>query len=161
MGEFMTFVAHNSPAPAAPETEELINDPFFPDLDLLAFREAMRVDSVTTAQRAKHALYTAMLDVNRRLARWSEDQRNTGYHKLVDVPGKAFQPAGVREHLYKQAVWSLAKACLIERYRDYDTTNSKGKNPELEEDSAADYRRDAAWAISDITGKPRITVELI
>lgn len=157
----MTFVAHNSPAPAAPATEKLINDPFFPDLDLLAFREAMRVDSVTTVPRAKHALYTAMLDVNRRLASWSEDQRNNGYHALTDVPAKAFQPSDAREHLYTRAVWSLAKACLIERYRDYDTTNSKGKNPEQEEDSAADYRRDAAWAINDITGKPRITVELI
>lgn len=160
-GENMSFIAHNSPAPQAPETEILVNDPFFPDLDLLAFRSAMRIDAVTTTQRARHALYTAMLDANQRLASWAERQRQSGYHTLMDVPGKAFLPHDARLHLYCRAVWSLAKANLIERYRDYDTTHAKGKDVEIEEDAAADYRRDAAWAINDIADLPRVTVELI
>lgn len=149
-------------ATGAPEsTAELKNYPFFPDLKIQEFRDAMRVDNVATMDRAAHALLAAMMEANRRLAGWMLDQIEGGINALVDAEPGPGQPEGEKEQLYLRAVYCLAKANLVERYRDYDSTgNASGRADQLEE-SIDDLRRDAAWAINDITGLPRSTVELI
>ena len=155
----MTFIP-SSPA-TADEAPPINNHPFFPAVELAEFRSIMRVDNVATAQRARHALYTAMLDVNGRLTDWMLDQLGNGYEKLADVPERPGQPAGARAALYLRAVYALGKASLTERYRDYDTTGQGKNRADDLSDNIDDLRRDASWAINDITGRPRSTIELI
>ncbi len=153
----MSFIASGSE-----QTEDnLENNPFWGDLKLSDFRESMRVDSVVTPARARYALLSAVLEANSRLVDWEETQREAGYETVGDVPARPEHPEGAYKHLYLKAVWSLAKASLIERYRDYDTTHSGHTNAEDLNPVADDYRRDAAWAINDIRGIHRVTVELI
>lgn len=153
----MSFIASGNQ-----QTEDNVkNNPFWGDLELSAFRSAMRVDSVVTPERARHSLITAMLEANSRLVTWQEQQQAKGYDTVADVPPRPEHPEGALQHLYLKAVWSLAKAQLIERYRDYDTTNSGHSNADELNPVADDYRRDAAWAINDILGIHRTTVELI
>lgn len=157
----MSFVAPNSPPPAAEEDVTLDNHAFFPGLKLTEFREAMRIDSVTTRERAQHALEAAMIEVNDRLWDWAEIQMAEGHAALLDVPASRGQPEGANKRLYLRAVWCLAKAQLVERYRDYDTTKAGHDKADDLEPAADDYRRDAAWAINDLTRTARTTVELI
>lgn len=153
----MSFIASG----ATPAEDSLNNTAFWPELSVDGFRTAMRVDSVTTPERARQALSIAVLDVNRRLLPWQQAQQAAGHATWKDVPPRPDQPEGGLEHLYLNAVWCLAKATLIERYRDYDTTHQGQTNEADAPDIAADYRRDGSWAISDLTGQPRTTVELI
>lgn len=155
----MSFIA-SSTVPTSIEAV-IQNYPFFPQLNLSDFRAAMRVDAVATTERAQHALLTALLEVNTRLRLWVAKQQAAGINTLAAVPEKPCHPAGTNNNLYLQAVYCLAKAQLVERYRDYDSTkNGHDKADELEP-VADDYRRDAAWAINDLIGAPRTTVELI
>lgn len=155
----MAFVA-SSPAPDE-SCQPIVNHPFFPEIELQKFRDTMRVDNVATANRARHALYAAMLEVNGRLANWMLDQQAAGHNSLSETPEKPGHPTGANAELYSRAVYSLAKSSLVERYRDYDTTG-KGASRADELDSSIDeLRRDAAWAINDLIGTPRTTVELI
>jgi hypothetical protein len=67
----------------------------------------------------------------------------------------------VHTHRYIRAVGSLAKAFVTETHRDVDATAAGEKKSEVLDPTIADLRRDARWAISDILGIPRTTVELI
>ncbi|MEQ5834233.1 head completion/stabilization protein [Marinobacter sp. NFXS9] len=143
------------------EPVTITNAAFFPDLDLDTFREAIRLDGTVTNERAVPALEIAMSDVNGQLAEWMQEQQAAGATALDEVAQPAWQPDGYYTRLYKRAVWSLAKANLVERYRDYDTTGTGHDRADALEPTDGDYRRDAAWAIADILGNHRTTVELI
>ncbi|MCC5811311.1 MAG: head completion/stabilization protein [Ectothiorhodospiraceae bacterium] len=153
----MSFVAANGTDSA----QTISNNGFWPDLELSTYRDAMRVDNVATAERAAHALEASMLSVNRRLLTFQRYQQDVGHEKADEIPARPGERAGDIIHLYKRAVWNLAKAELIERYRDYDATGDGHGRADALGDTVDDHRRYAAWAIQDIKGEPRTTVELI
>lgn len=144
-------------------TEPVIitNAAFFPDLNLQEFRDSMRLDGTVTDERAKHALEAGMFDANRSLSEYMTAQQGLGFDTLEDVPDVDWQPLGTNVRLYLRAVWCLAKASLIERYRDYDATGAGHDQADAMDITGDDLRRDAAWALSDIRGANRTTVELI
>ncbi|MEX0738182.1 MAG: head completion/stabilization protein [Pseudohongiella sp.] len=143
------------------EPVTITNAPFFPDLQLQEFRDSMRLDGTVPDGRAVHALEAAMFDVNRSLSAFMQAQQDLAFQSLEDVPDADWQPMGTNVRLYLRAVWCLAKANLIERYRDYDSTGKGHDKAEAMDITGDDLRRDAAWAISDIRGVNRTTVELI
>ncbi|OEY67470.1 head completion/stabilization protein [Marinobacter sp. X15-166B] len=146
---------------ATENTAVVPNAPFFPDINLGEFRDAMRLDSTVTDERALHALEVAVFDVNSQLSGWSQTLIADGIANLEGVPVPPWQPSGAFSRLYLRAVWSMAKANLVERYRDYDSTNAGHGKADSMEPIADDYRRDASWAIADLTGTRRTVVELI
>lgn len=139
----------------------ITNAAFFPDLKLQEFRDSMRLDGTVTDERAQHALEAAMFDTNRSLAEYMKAQKELGFDNLENVPDADWQPSGTNVRLYLRAVWCLAKANLIERYRDYDATGNGHDQADAMDITGDDLRRDAAWALSDIRGANRTTVELI
>lgn len=143
------------------ETITITNASFFPDLLLKDFREAMRIDGTVTDHRAVHALEAAMYEANQLLSKWMQEQLDAGVDDIENSPQPNWQPPGYYKALYLRAVWSLAKSNLVERYRDYDSTGAGHDRAEALEMTDDDYRRDAAWALSDIRGRARTTVELI
>ena len=143
------------------EPVTITNAPFFPDLQLQEFRDSMRLDGTVPDERAVHALESGMFDVNRSLSAFMQAQKDLGFDTLEDVPDADWQPMGTNVRLYLRAVWCLAKASLIERYRDYDATGSGHDKAEAMDLTSDDLRRDASWALSDIRGVHRTTVELI
>jgi hypothetical protein len=58
-------------------------------------------------------------------------------------------------------VYCTAGAELAERYRGLDTTGTGQSAADQLTPVIDEYRRDARWAISDILGLTRTTVELI
>src|SRR5450830_795465 len=62
---------------------------------------------------------------------------------------------------YRRAVYSGVQAELVEEYRDMDTTGKGDKNTDAMEPRADTHRRNMRWALSDLLGQPRTTVELI
>jgi len=153
----MSFIAK---ADAAPETA-ITNDGFFPNIDPVNAREELRLDGTVTAARLRSALIDAITTANDELDTWKATQIAAGSATLADVPAKQIDGASVHLHRYKRAVYALTKANLTERYRDFDSTAAGNKNADQMETPIDDYRRDARWALNDILGIGRTTVELI
>lgn len=137
------------------------NGDFWPEVDPAQIREAQRIDSTITVERLRSALIEAMATVNGELEAWRLLQIAAGHATLIAVPAAEIDDESIHLHRYRRAVGCLAKAGLIERYRDYDTTARGDRKADVLENPIDDLRRDARWAISDIQGVGRTTVELI
>jgi hypothetical protein len=157
MPSLITYGTGNEEQAPAPIT----NSAFWPDIDPADFRDAMRIDSTVTPRRLDHALRAAMADINRQLSDWQAEQEESGAVMIDDVAVPGFQLPGILPELYSRAVYSTAKASLMERYRDFSATQAGSDDGEVKDLAADDYRRDARWAVSEITGSTHVTVELI
>jgi hypothetical protein len=154
-----------TPAPRQPDAVTPIgNDGFFPDINMPEMRDAMRLDSTVTNARLRPALVAAMLAINAELSRWQQRQLAQGHTTLDSVPAVQIDGISRNVALYLRAVYCSAKADLFEAYRDYDTTASAltdKKNMEWMDTAPDVQRRNARWAVNDMLGIPRNTVELI
>lgn len=148
-------------APATAGQNLIANDGFFPDVDVDHALAAMRQDGTVTPERLRAALVEAALSVNAELAGWKADQVAAGHAALEAVPAPQLDGKSAQLHRYLRALHCQARASLIERYRDYDATAAGDKTAEALLQAVEDLRRDARWAISDILGITRTTVELI
>lgn len=137
------------------------NDGWFPDIDLQDLREAMRLDGTVTQERLRQATVDAIASVNDELQPWQAARRNAGYAELASVP--ATQIDGLSGHVqrYRRAVYNLTRADLTEQYRSYDATKSGGQHAEELEATISESRRNVRWALNDIRGIARSTIELI
>ncbi|MGN7105168.1 head completion/stabilization protein [Ralstonia holmesii] len=149
------------PAPAQPGGEPIGNDGFFPDIDLDHAYAAMRLDGTVPPQRLRASLVEAVISVNAELEAWKVAQVSFGRLTLVDVPAPKIDDKSAHLHRYHRAVHCMAAAWLIERYRTIDATATGDRKAEAENLGVDDLRRDARWAISDLMGVSRTTVELI
>lgn len=149
------------PAPAQPGGEPIGNDGFFPDIDVDQAYAAMRLDGTVTPQRLRASLVEAVISVNAELDAWKVAQQSFGRNTLADVPAPKIDGKSAHLHRYYRAVLCMAVAWLIERYRTIDATATGDRKAEAENLAVDDLRRDARWAISDLMGVARTTVELI
>lgn len=166
----MSFIAlppRTAPAadtPPAPTPAIVENDGWFPDIALAEMRDTMRLDGTVTDARLVQAVVDAVLQVNRELADWQGAHAAAGVATLAAVPATRINRESRLLAQYRRAVYSTAKADLIERYRDYDTTSSSltdKKSMEWLDEAPGVQRRNAQWAIADIVGRTHLTVELI
>lgn len=160
----MSFLA---PAPTTDDGVVIKNDGFFPDIDLDAMRDTQRLDGTVTAPRLQAEVLEAMLHANDELSAWRALREAEGYTSLADVKcvdGRPVPEVGGKTALelrYTRAVFCWAHANVIERYRNFDATGAGAKLDDATRPGADELRRDAAWAINDIAGVARTTVELI
>ena len=138
------------------------NDGFYPDIQVDDFIEKNRTQDTIADGRLLQVLTTAMMDVNRELKNWQAQQTLAGYTTLNDVPAIQYGNLSELVHLYTVAVYARAKAWLLEKWRDIDTTRPDGNKRANEfENTVNDYEQEARNAISAIMGQNMITVELI
>lgn len=158
----MSFIATEpSTDPAQPAGDAIVtNDGFFPDIDLVKLRDAMRLDGTVTAARLRDAAIAAVISVNDELTAWKAGQIAAGIEALADIPPK-IGGIGVQMSRYLAAVHRTAKADLTERYRDFDTTKTGATEADKLDCTIGDDRRAARWAVRDMLGLPRSTIELI
>lgn len=150
-------VAETDPSPAV----TVPNSPFWPDINLPELKDAMRIDGTVTPGRLLGAVTEAMASVNHDLRDWRQQQLAKGYAKAEEVPTDEIAGASIILQRYLRAVGCRAKAILVERLRDFDTTTAGDKRADRLDPTIDDLRRDALWAINDIAGKSRSTIELI
>lgn len=160
----MSFIATANPPTAAAEPA-VANDGFFPDIDPAAARAACRLDGTVTPARFRPALVAAIAGVNAELAAWAATQRAAGAATLADVPATSIAGASLLVHHYLRAVHECAMADLAEAYREIDVTpQTAGKAARVTDKldlKVDEHRRNMRWAISDLLGIRRTTVELI
>ncbi|MBC3860495.1 head completion/stabilization protein [Undibacterium jejuense] len=160
----MSFIANPSTQNDASQAGIISNDGFFPDVDLPVMRDKTRIDGTVTDDRLIDATVSAIIHVNDQLNDYKQASMLLGYQRLQDIPAAQINRSSVLIAHYLRAVYCTAKADLIERYTDYDTTATSLDDKKLVgwlSNGPDDQRRNAAWAISDIIGRPHTTVELI
>ncbi len=155
-----SFVATADAMPPTPGDDIIENNGFFPNVSIAQLRGITRLDGTVTHERVREAAIDAIRSVNAELKPWRA-QVAAGYATLADVPADRIGGESELVSLYCRAVYHLAHADLTERYRDLDTTKSGGKKAEHLEETICTARRSARWALNDLRGIPRSTVELI
>lgn len=134
---------------------------FWPSVDPLTARQAMRLDGTVTPQRLRAALVEAIASVNDKLSDWRRAQQAAGFMSLASVPAEEVDGVSVLVQRWYRAVQCDAAANLAERYRSFDSTAAGHKQADEMDTTVDDLRRDARWAISDIRGVTRNVTELI
>lgn len=150
------------PAPTPTAVEVTITSSlFWPSIEPAAIREQQRLDNTITPARLRMALIEAIAATNNALLTFRQAHQELGTAKLEDIDAEAIDGTSILIHRYQRAVGSLAKALIMERTRDFDATGKGDKKAEALADPIDDCRRDHLNALADITGRPRVTVELI
>ncbi|WP_140920800.1 head completion/stabilization protein [Limnobaculum xujianqingii] len=154
--------------PVRPETEtpndgdsKVNSDSFWPEISLGELRKAMRLDGQVTTDRLMMRTIEAVAHVNDRLNEWRNNQEELGVTALSEVPASKINGESVKIWRYRNAVYSLTKALLIEGYRDIDTTREGEKHAEALATQIDTLWRDVNWAVSDIQGDSRGIAELV
>lgn len=142
----------NPQVPDSGTAQTVIEQDWWPSVDLVKAREVMRLNGTVTDDRLHESLLNAVYSVNDELIEWSETNR------LSNPDG---MPEGRLSHLYRRAVYFYAKAELVERYRDFDTTGEGDRRADDQEGIPGEARRNMRWAIRDIQGKSRTTIEAL
>lgn len=153
------FIA-NAPE-STPDDDLLENDGWFPDLSLTAIRNGTRLDGTVTEDRLRDAARYAISTINDQLTAFKALHTEAGAANLAEVNAAAIDGENRLVLLYRRAVVCTLKADLIERYRDLDTTDAGLRRASEMDPAVGEQRRNASWALRDIQGQPRTTVELI
>jgi hypothetical protein len=150
----MSFIAAASVKEEAP----LPHHPFWPEISPADFRAVIGVDGTVTTARLTHALINAITLANDELSAFRRRHEERGVTCLASIPE---EESGRLVYLYRRAVYEWAKADLMERMLGFDATAAGQKRSEAQEPVIDDHYRNAIWAIRDILGRRRTTVELI
>jgi hypothetical protein len=150
------FVAGGSSAPFT-----LSNDGFWPDIDADHLRAAQRIPASVTNPRLEVASVAAIISVNRELSAHKLQWQAAGHATLADVPADQINGQSILLAQYQRAIYCSTSVEVSERYRSFDTTSSGDKNAEELTPTIDELRRDVRWAIRDLLGIGRSTIELI
>jgi hypothetical protein len=138
--------------------KDLENSVGFPKVSIKDFRASMKQEETVSSERVRYFLSVAMIDVNREILSLANIRARDELALEIAIPDFEVNRNAL---LYKQAVYSLAMASIIEKYVSYDATNSGQQKAQELVGLDAKYRRDARWAISDLMLIKRTNVELI
>jgi hypothetical protein len=155
----MSFVA-SAATPVQPPTP-VLQDGWWPDIDLVQLRARANLDASITDERLRFSVVMACFDVNKAAWEWRQTQQAAGAQALGDVAAPEIDGQSVLMSLYLRAVTCGAQVDLYERYRGVDTTAAGDRKADTLDTTVADLRRNKLWAISDLVGRGRTTVELI
>ncbi|ECD9277484.1 head completion/stabilization protein [Salmonella enterica] len=141
--------------------EKVTAGTFWPEILLRDLRLASRIPGRTTTSRLKFVTTEAVAHVTDQLDDWRGIQESAGYSTLADVPDRMLNGESVKVYRYRRAVYSAARALILENARDVDTTEKGDRKVDALEVQTDDLWRDVRWAIADIRGTQRLFVELV
>jgi hypothetical protein len=144
------------------EVEVLPNAPFFGSLIRLSqYRAASRIDRTAADAQVIAALRAAIAWTNGELDLWYEACVLNGFQSIDDVPSPAHQIDDFIVACYKRAVFSWADSLLCENYRDFDSSGDGATRGDAMAERIENHRREAIYAIADLTAQRRNRYELL
>lgn len=152
------FVANASLSRAEPDVD---SGAFWPTIEMAVLRASMRLAGDVTAERLRAAVVAALIAVNDELAQWQLGQELAGHGRLQDVPSPLVDGRSRLVQLYLRAVHCAAAVEVAERYRSVDATSQAGQRADDMTPTMDEMRRDLRYALRDLAGVGRVTVELI
>lgn len=146
--------------PPVPETT-VINDGFFPEIEPAQVRDAARITGSVTGPRLRAAILGAIMAIEIDMRAYAAAQIAAGHATLAAVPAPQLDGRSVQLIRYERAVALYAKAELIARMPDFDTTGAGDNRADETTPTIGELRRDAMHTVRDMLGKTRTTVDLI
>lgn len=134
---------------------------FWPAIVMPALRAAVRITGDVTAERLRAAVVGAVIAVNDELAAWSEALQDKGHATMDAIPSPMIDGKSRLVQLYLRAVYCATAVELHERFRSYDATAQGNQRADDLTPTIDEMRRDLRYAVSDVLGTRRVTVELI
>ncbi len=153
-----SFVANASPVKPA---EPIKSGTFWPEVDLAELRAVVRITGDITQERLRAEAINSVIDVNDELQHWAGLQTSTGFATMDAVPAQLIDGKSRLVQRYLRAVYCSTAVKIAERFRSYDATAQGNQRADDLTPSIDEMRRDVRYAISDILGHRRMTVELI
>ncbi len=149
--------------PAAPPAADVVTfDGWWPDMNITAIREAVRIDTNVTPDRLRDAVRHAMLDVAKELAEWRAQQEAAGHANLAAVPGRlVIDGESDLVMRFNRAVYSVVGGDVGERQLGAGLTTAGAERAQQLQADVDVHARNVRWAVRDFLGKPRIRAELI
>lgn len=99
----------------------ILNNGFFPDIDVHDFDRRYQTDSTYGQARRQDRLQAAMLEANAELQDQACQWVRQGYYTLAEVPQAEYGEANEWVLAYQKAVYAKAMELMSERYRATDT----------------------------------------
>lgn len=143
------------------EESKISNISFFPAIDINDVRKTQRLDGTITNERLKRAITSAIVSVNDDLHLWRVGHQSSGVASINDLDAEKINGESRYLTLYNIAIYNLANALLNEQYINFDATAKAKTDIDTNIESAGNLYRNARYAIRDILGKSRSTMELI
>lgn len=153
-----SFVANASPN--KPENDVESGD-FWPAVNMTTLRATVRITGDVTTERLRAAVVAAVISVNDELSRWADAHQCKGVASMADIPAPMIDGKSRLTQLYLRAVHCATAVELHERFRSYDATAQGNQRADDLTPTIDELRRDQRYAISDVLGTRRVTVELI
>ncbi|MDR5801911.1 head completion/stabilization protein [Caballeronia sp. LZ001] len=165
MNDFVSVApisAHAAHDPNPPRVEPILKgDGWYPDIDLRDVRVVLRLDGTVTDARLFDAVVEGIAHAADVLHAWRVKCEASGAADLAATHPRQVAGESVQVRRYRRAVYGWAHALVLERYRGYDTSQSGTRRVDAVALSPDEARRDAYWALGDIVGRRRLTVEAI
>lgn len=159
----MNDIVSTPPAPASPEGALVLGDGWWPDVDVNALREEVRLGgTVIPHARLVAALRLAVAEVVFELEDWRVLAELDGAASLAAVaPDRVIDGEPALEVLFFRAVNATAAADLADRHLDLTSTREGADRAETRADLSSRFRRDATRAVRLLTGKTGTMVDLV
>ncbi|MDH5633048.1 MAG: head completion/stabilization protein [Gammaproteobacteria bacterium] len=141
--------------------QAVANNGFFPDQTVAAFKASTRTVDTVTDQRVVDALSQSIIETNRALADWQAAHELLGITRLADVDSGVINGESELVISYRAAVFARAKALIIDKLRDIDTSREGDARANEYENTRDGYLREAIKNVLAIMGRQTLTVELI
>jgi len=137
------------------------NDGFWPDLSLAEFQKGYRLPAEYLVDMLVTDLTTAMIEVNRDLARRKSQWLNVGITTVESadpmvLPERTFQAA-----TYKRAVYCRAKASLLTQFATVTRRESAENTGKELPERGETFLEFSQQAVRSLQGRGRITAVLL
>lgn len=137
----------------------ITNDGWWPDTRVGDFQRQRSIPASIPAETVTYALLTAIGEANAELSAYQFSQNASGYHSAKDVPGPSAEDVNQLCAQYLKVIFSRAKAELM---GEITSAEREKANPgQQSEDTRERLLAEAAFAVRNIMGYPRVTVDLI
>ena len=125
----------------------LINEEFYPDLELERLQNNYQIDSTHAQNRQLQKLKIAMLHCNKALSAEKESWKAQEWGTLAEVPAMELGEDHELVLMYEHAVFSKTMALLHEAYRATDSTDHALRKSDSIERTVEHYNNDYRHAM--------------
>lgn len=137
----------------------ITNDGWWPDTDVADFQRQRSIPASIETETVINALLMAIGEANAELAAYQSAQRAQGYGSAKDVPGPSADTLNLLCAQYLKIIFARAKAELM---GEITSAEREKANPGQQSKETRDsLLAEASFALRNILGYPRVTVDLI
>lgn len=141
---------------------EITNDGFFPNLVIGDLQKTYRIPASAPEETVTHQLKLAVARVNEELKAFKCDWIAQGYNTLALAEESPANDGKKLADLYKMAVYSFAKAELLEDFETFTRRDIADNIANQEEKVWQGVKANGRWAVNVLKGLTKnVSVELL